>query len=180
MAPAPVLTYVAGWHASRSGGLVEVERWFNRPVLLVGAATVLIVVSLIVELDFRTRLSQVGCAAGLVALVFGGVPIVVLSYVFGDEGRWVERKIHPDHPDRVLTVTDIAFSIDPIYRVELVTGSGWSARHWNLGTWDADSGDFTRVEWSAPDRITVTGRTELRVFDVHSDGSLSEPRVLPR
>ncbi|MFH9351449.1 hypothetical protein [Kitasatospora sp. NPDC017646] len=173
------LAYLPGWHASRSGGLVVVEHWLNRPRLLIGAAVVLIVVSLVVELEFRSRFSQIGCAVLLAPLVIAGVPVLELSLVFSGHGGREDRFVSPNRPDRVLTVTNIAFSIDPIYQVELETGSGWSARHWSLGTWNTRGGDFVRIDWSGPDRVTVTGRTSLTVFDVLPDGSLSEPRVLP-
>ncbi|MBO1416270.1 hypothetical protein [Streptomyces sp. FH025] len=180
MALVAILAYLAGLHASRSGGLVVVERWLNHPVLLVGVAAALIVVSLLIERESRTAWSQIGCVGALAVLVFGGLPIAVLSYVFSGDGRWVERKVRPEHPDRVLTVTDVAFSIDPIYHVELLSGTGWSARHWDLGTWETEGGDFTRVDWSGPNQITVTGERELRVFEVHPDGSLGAPRVTAR
>ncbi|MFF4382375.1 hypothetical protein [Kitasatospora sp. NPDC001547] len=179
MAAAALLAYAAGRHASRSGGLVVVERWLNHSVLLVGSAVLLIVVSLVIELEFRTWLSQVGCAVGLVALIFGGVPIAFLAIVLSRDG-WTERTAAPGHPDRVLTVTDIAFSIDPVYRVELVSGTGWSARHWSMGIWDTERTDFVRVDWSGPDRITITRDAKVTVFDVRPDGSLSAPREAPR
>ncbi|MBV2154123.1 hypothetical protein [Kitasatospora sp. SUK 42] len=179
VALAALLAYLAGRHASRSGGLVVVEVWLDRPLVLVGAAVVLIVVSLIIELDFRTRWSQIGCAVGLVALVFGGLPIAVMTYVFGGYGGRVDRFVSPNHEDRVLTVTNVAFSIDPIYRVELEVGDGWSTRHWSMGVWDTRGGDFVRIDWSGPEQITITGQKKLTVFDVGPDGSLGDPRELP-
>ncbi|MEV7599459.1 hypothetical protein AB0O91_18980 [Kitasatospora sp. NPDC089797] len=176
----PLLAYLPGWHASRSGGLVVVEHWLNRPVLLIGAAVVLLVVSLVVGLEFRTRFSQIGCAAVLAPLVVAAVPVLALSFLFSGHGGREDRFVSPSRPDRVLTVTNVAFSIDPIYQVELEAGDGWSARHWSMGTWDTQSGDFVRIDWSGPDQITVTGREKLTVFDVRSDGSLSGPRVLPK
>ncbi|MFI9361704.1 hypothetical protein ACIG5E_11670 [Kitasatospora sp. NPDC053057] len=180
MALVALLAYLPGWHASRSGGLVVVEHWLNRPRLLIGAAVVLIVVSLVVELEFRTRFSQIGCAVLLVPLAVAGVPVLGLSLVFSGHGGREDRFVSPNRPDRVLTVTNVAFSIDPIYQVELEAGSGWSARHWSMGTWSTRGGDFVRIDWSGPDQITVTGRNNLTVFDVLPDGSLSEPRVLPK
>ncbi|MET8625434.1 hypothetical protein ABZW30_17080 [Kitasatospora sp. NPDC004669] len=180
VALAALLAYLAGRHASRSGGLVEVERWFNRPVLLVGTAVVLVVASLMVEREFRTRGSQIGFAGGLAALGCLGLPLAVMTYVFGGYGGRVDRFVSPNRPDRVLTVTNVAFSIDPVYRVEVVAGNGWSARHWSMGVWDTSADDFVRVDWSGPDQITVTGRKALTVFDVRPDGSLSEPRVATR
>ncbi|MFD8708752.1 hypothetical protein ACFV1W_40275 [Kitasatospora sp. NPDC059648] len=180
MALVSLLAYLPGWHASRSGGLVVVEHWLNRPRLLIGAAVVLIVVSLVVELEFRSRFSQIGCAVLLVPIVVAGVPVLSLSLVFSSHGGREDRFVSPNRPDRVLTVTNVAFSIDPIYQVELETGTGWSARHWSMGTWNTRGGDFVRIDWSGPDQITVTGRKKLTVFDVHPDGSLSEPRVLPK
>ncbi|MFD5465298.1 hypothetical protein ACFWIQ_21080 [Kitasatospora sp. NPDC127059] len=177
---AALLAYLPGWHASRSGGLVLLEHWLNRPVLLIGAAVVLVVVSLVIQLEFRSRFSQIGCAAVLAPFVLAAVPILFLSFVFSGHGGREDRFVSPNRPDRVLTVTNVAFSIDPVYRVELETGTGWSARHWSMGTWNTSGGDFVRVDWSGPDQITVTGRTSLTVFDVLPDGSPGEPRVLPR
>ncbi|MFJ4189776.1 hypothetical protein [Kitasatospora sp. NPDC089509] len=174
------LAYLPGWHASRSGGLVVVEHWLNRPVLLIGAAVVLLVASLVVGLEFRTRFAQIGCAAVLAPLVVAGIAILGLSLLFSANGGREDRFVSPNRTDRVLTVTNVAFSVDPVYQVELETGSGWSARHWSMGTWDTSGGDFVRIDWSGPDEITVTGREKFTVFDVHSDGSLSEPRVLPK
>ncbi|MFD5431366.1 hypothetical protein ACFWJ4_04175 [Kitasatospora sp. NPDC127067] len=179
MAFAALLAYLAGWYASRPGGLVVVDQWLNHPVLLVGAAVVLVVASLIIELEFRTRVSQIGCAAGLVALIFGA-PMTVFTVLAttGFPGR-TDREVSPGRPDRVLTMTNVAFSIDPIYRVELVSGTGWSARHWSMGIWNTQYGDLVRIDWSGTDRITITGRKKLTVFDVLPDGSLSAPREEP-
>jgi hypothetical protein len=180
LASVAVLVYLPGFQASRSGGLVEVERWFHHPVPLLGAAVVLTVVSLVVQVEFRTRWSQIGCAAALVALGFVGVPIVLLSFLLDGEGRSADRKAGPDHPDRVLTVTDVAFSIDPVHHVELFTGSGWSARHWDLGVWDehGERGYLESAVWSGPDRITVTAEKEITVFTVDAaSGRPSGPRA---
>ncbi|WP_030267038.1 hypothetical protein [Streptomyces sp. NRRL B-24484] len=179
----PLLAYLSGIQASHSGGLVEVEQWFNHPVPLVGAAVVLTVVSAVVELEFRTQWSQIGCAAGLVALILGGVPIAFLALALGGSGTPVDRTARPGHPDHVLTVTNKAFSIDPVYHVELMTGSGWSARHWDLGVWDERDGRgwFQKAEWSGPDRITVTAEREVRVITVDpATGRPGEPTVTRR
>ncbi|MEW1910072.1 hypothetical protein AB0442_16715 [Kitasatospora sp. NPDC085895] len=183
LALAALLAYLPGVQASHSGGLVEAERWFDHPVLLVGAAVVLTVASVVVEFEFRTRWSQIGCAAALAALVLVGTPIVFLAVTLGGDGRPVDRKVHPGHPDRVPAVTDIAFSIDPTYRVELLTGSGWSARHWEPGVWDERDGRgfFTSAEWSGPDRITVTTEKEIAVFTLDpATGRPGEPSVVRR
>ncbi|MFJ9443918.1 hypothetical protein ACIRRH_18885 [Kitasatospora sp. NPDC101235] len=175
VALAALLAYAAGRYASRSGGLVVVEQWFDHPVLLVGSAVVLIVVSLIIEFEFCTEVSPVGCAVGVVALILGS-PLIAPFVIMAGDGR-IERQAAPGRTDRVLTLTDVSgFSIDPVYRVELVSGSGWSARHWSMGTWNTRGGYIERADWSGPDRITITGRTKLTVFDVLPDGSLSAPR----
>ncbi|MER5866493.1 hypothetical protein [Kitasatospora sp. NPDC002040] len=163
-----VLAYLPGLLASRSGGLVEVERWFNHPVLLLGAAVVLTVVSVVVECEFRTQWSQIGCAAALLAIGAVGLPIVALTFVTGSDARPAVRKADPDHPDRVLTVTDTAFSIDPDFHVELLTGTGWSARHWDLGRWNERDGRgyFKGAAWSGPGQLTVTAEHEITVFNV--------------
>ncbi|MFE7594551.1 hypothetical protein ACFU6K_34615 [Kitasatospora sp. NPDC057512] len=178
MALLALLAYAVGRYESRSGGLVVVEHWLNHPVLLVGTAVVLTAVALFIGMEFRTWVSQIGCSVALVALIFGGPLIAFLALVSG-EGR-IDREASPGRPDRVLTMTNVAFSIDPIYRVELVAGTGWSARHWSMGIWNTRGGDFVRADWSGPDRITITGRKKVTVFDVHPDGSLSEPREEPR
>ncbi|MFD8782017.1 hypothetical protein [Kitasatospora sp. NPDC059599] len=173
------LAYLPGHLASRSGGLVEVERWLNHPVLLLGTAAVMLMVSMLVRFEFRERWAQLGCAAVLSPLIVVAVVIGAVTYFLGGDGRLVERKPDPSRPEHVLIITDVAFSIDPIYRVELLTGSGWTARHWDLGTWDEGDG-FRRAEWSGPDRITVTTEHEARVYTVNGDGRLSGPEVTPR
>ncbi|MFE7594550.1 hypothetical protein ACFU6K_34610 [Kitasatospora sp. NPDC057512] len=170
--------YLVGRHASRSGGLVELELWFHRPVLLVGAAVVLGLISVIVELDFRTPESQVGLAGGLVALVLLGVP-AALSTLAADSGVRTAREPAPGHPDRVLVFTDAADSFEPDRRVELLTGIGWSARHWSLGA-RGPGERLLRAEWSGPDRITVTSEKEIQVYTVGGDGMLSSPSSTPR
>ncbi|RKT17744.1 hypothetical protein BX285_2134 [Streptomyces sp. 1114.5] len=176
---AALLVYLPGYLSSRSGGLVEVERRLNHPVLLIGAAVVLLVASVVVRFEFRTRWAQIGFAAVLSPLIVIGIAIGTLSFVVGGDGRLIERKPGPDHPDHVLTVTDIAFSIDPVYRVELLTGSGWSARHWSLGTWGENDG-FLKAEWTGPARITVTATHETRVYTVDGDGRPAGPEVTRR
>ncbi|WP_354644436.1 hypothetical protein [Kitasatospora camelliae] len=174
-----LLSYLPGFLASRPGGLVVVERWLNHPVLQLGAAVVLTVVSAVVEFEFRTRWSQIGFAVVLVALGVAGLPVAFLSFALGGDARPVARTAAPDHPDRVVNVTDVAFSIDPVYRVELLTGSGWSTRHWDLGVWDRGA-YFQHAEWTGPDRITVTADKQVTVFTVAPDGRPSEPRLQPR
>lgn len=161
-----VLVHLFGGYGARSGGLVEAERLFYYPVQLLGTALVLVVVSLIVEFEFRTRSSQIGCAIALVALIGVTAPYAFLILVFGGDGKPVKRQAHPEHPDRTLTVTDISGSIDPFYRVEVLAGTGWSARHWELGEWGEGSGhgSYQSAEWSGPDRITVTSDEEVAVF----------------
>ncbi|MGW3075471.1 hypothetical protein [Kitasatospora sp. NPDC001132] len=179
IALASVLVYLPGYFSSRQGGLVEVERWLNHPVLLLGAAITLAVASVVVQFEFRSRWAQIGCAAVLSPLLVIGAGVGAVAYIFGGDGRLVVRKPDPSRSDHVLRVTDIAFSIDPVYRVELLTGSGWSARHWGLGTWDEGAG-FVRAEWSGPGRITVTLEKEIEVFTVGEDGALGGPSVTPR
>ncbi|WP_030060543.1 MULTISPECIES: hypothetical protein [Streptomyces] len=176
---AALLAYLPGYLSSRSGGLVEVERLLNHPVLLLGSAVVLLVLSMVIRFEFRTRWAQIGFAAVLSPLIVIGIAIGSLSYVLGGDGRLVARKPGPDRPDHVLTVTDIAFSIDPIYRVELLTGTGWSARHWSLGTWEENDG-FLKAEWTGPGRIAVTAEHETRVYTVDGDGRPAGPEVTRR
>ncbi|MFG2909326.1 hypothetical protein ACGF13_30200 [Kitasatospora sp. NPDC048286] len=176
---AAFLVYLPGYFASRQGGLIEVERWLNHPVLLLGTAVALAVASAVAQVEFRTRWAQIGCAAVLSPLLFIGAAVGALAYYFGGDGRLVARTPDPNRADHVLSVTDVAFSIDPVYRVELLTGSGWSARHWGLGTWEEHDG-FVRAEWSGPDRITVTLEKEIEVFTVGEDGALGGPSVTPR
>ncbi|MFJ6383786.1 hypothetical protein ACIQI7_27745 [Kitasatospora sp. NPDC092039] len=173
------LVYLPGYFSSRQGGLVEVERWLNHPVLLLGTAVALAMASAVAQFEFRTRWAQIGCAAVLSPLLVVGAAVGALAYFFGGDGRLVDRKPDPDRSDRVLSITDIAFSIDPVYRVELVSGTGWSARHWSLGTWGDEEG-FLRADWSGPGEITVTLEHETRVFTVDKGGTLGEPSVTPR
>ncbi|MFJ5234644.1 hypothetical protein ACIQBJ_32695 [Kitasatospora sp. NPDC088391] len=159
-----VLAYLPGRQASRSGGLVEVER-FDQP-LLVGAAVVLLVVSVVVECEFRTLWSQIGCAAALVGLIATVGPVLLVAAVFGGHQASEKRATRPDRPDWLVTATDAGPVDDPLHHFELVTGSGWSARHWALGEWRGDGGigSYASVEWTAPDRITVSSEYEVTVF----------------
>ncbi|MFJ7908858.1 hypothetical protein [Kitasatospora sp. NPDC096204] len=84
------------------------------------------------------------------------------------------REPAPGRPDRVIVITDMG-GFDPIHRSEPVSGSGWSARHWELDTSKYD----TDVNWSGPDRMTIDRGIALTVFDVLPDGSLGEPREEP-
>ncbi|MFE7562735.1 hypothetical protein [Kitasatospora sp. NPDC057500] len=172
-----VLVYLPGLHASRSGGLVEVQRLLDHPVALLGSAVALTVASMVIGFEFRTRRSRVGCAALLMPLVAAGAAVVFMASLFGGDGRAVERKAAPDRPDHVLTVTDTAFSIDPVHHVELLTGTGWSARHWDLGEWDESDprGYFESAEWTGPHRITVTTDRTVTVYAV--DPATGRPSV---
>ncbi|MFG2909328.1 hypothetical protein ACGF13_30210 [Kitasatospora sp. NPDC048286] len=167
-----LLACVAGWRESRSGGLVMVAEWCDHPVLLIGSVLVLLVASLVVELGFGTGTGQLVCGLGLGLLVLC-VPFALLASLFPpmDPPR---REAAPGRPDRVIVITDLG-GFDPFYRSELVSGSGWSARHWELDSSRHDDG----VNWSGPDRITITRGKTLTVFDVLPDGSLGEPREEP-
>ncbi|KDN87210.1 hypothetical protein [Kitasatospora cheerisanensis] len=180
MAGAALLAYLPGLWASRSGGLVEVERRLDHPVLLVGSAVLLVVVSVVIEFEFRTMWSQVGCAAALVILGFVGLPIGYVSIMFGDNARELSRTVNPEHPEHALAVTDTSASIDPFYEVQVLTGSGWSTRHWDLGGWGEGDGRgyFNSAEWTGPNEITVTSDRETTVFTVDPEtGRPSEPRI---
>ncbi|GLW56996.1 hypothetical protein [Kitasatospora phosalacinea] len=177
------LAFLPGALGARSGGLVEAERLFNHPVQLLGTALVLVVVSLVVEFEFRTKFSQIGCAVALVALIAVSVPVALLGLALDDDDRPLDRKTHPDRPDLALTVTDVAFSVDPLYQVEVVTGTGWSARHWELGVWGEDSGHgyYEGASWTGPDRITVTSDEETAVFVLDpATGRPGAPQVTKR
>ncbi|MFF4341871.1 hypothetical protein ACFY00_18290 [Kitasatospora sp. NPDC001540] len=183
MALLAALAFLAGTSGARSGGLVEAERLFNHPVPLLGTALVLVVVSLVVELEFRTKFSQIGCAVALVGLIAVSAPYVVLGLAFGNNGRPVDRKAHPDRPGLTLTVTDVASSIDPLHQVEVVTGTGWSARHWELGVWGDGTGHgyYESAAWTGPDRITVTSDEETAVFVLDpATGRPGAPQVTKR
>ncbi|MGW4896788.1 hypothetical protein ACWEQL_31700 [Kitasatospora sp. NPDC004240] len=174
-AVAAILAYLSGYQASQSGGLVEVERWLNHPVPLLGTAVVLLVVSAVLGPGSRTRLWRMASAAVLAVVVAVGAVGAVSSFVLGGT-RSADRKPAPNHPDRVLTVTDIAYSIDPVHHVELRTGSGWAARHWDLGTWDEGDG-LRGAEWSAADQITLTTYKQTRVYTLAPDGRPGQPRI---
>ncbi|MFJ6622231.1 hypothetical protein ACIQOW_32205 [Kitasatospora sp. NPDC091335] len=176
---AAFLVYLPGYLSSQQGGLVKVERWLNHPVLLLGTAVTLAVASAVAQFEFRTRWAQIGCAAVLSPLLVVGAAVGALAYVFGGDGRLVDSRPEPNRADHVLNITDLAFSIDPVYRVELVSGTGWSARHWSLGTWGEEEG-FLRAEWTGPGRITVTLEHEVRVYTVDEDGTLGGPSVTPK
>ncbi|MFJ8045932.1 hypothetical protein ACIRBX_36015 [Kitasatospora sp. NPDC096147] len=172
------LAYLPGRQARRSGGLVEVARWLDHPALLLGGALVLTLVAWVVRFEFRSTWSQVLGALALISLATGAlysaVPLIILSG-WGD--REVKRQDSPAGADRVLRVADVDPSIDPAYRVEVISGSGWSARHWTLGTWDESLGGFQGARWTGPDEITVTTSEQLAVFAVGPDGRPGEPRV---
>ncbi|MFE3503590.1 hypothetical protein [Kitasatospora sp. NPDC059160] len=68
---AALLAYAAGRYASRSGGLVEVERLLDRPVPLLGAAVVLLVVSAVLGAGSRVGASS-GARAGFVQIAVAG------------------------------------------------------------------------------------------------------------
>ncbi|MFB7948660.1 hypothetical protein ACFC6L_27515 [Kitasatospora phosalacinea] len=181
-----VLLYLPGLHAARSGGLVEVERLLDHPLVLLGAAAVLAVGAAVIGSEFRSAASQIGFAALLVGGVALGVPAVLAGLAAGrdDGARHVERQVHPDHPDRALTVTETAsslFSPESDSRVELVTGTGWSARHWDLDTWGSAGTSYRGASWTGPDRITVRsdGGTAVFVLDP-ATGHPGAPQVTKR
>ncbi|MFF2077813.1 hypothetical protein ACFVXG_24025 [Kitasatospora sp. NPDC058162] len=180
-AVAALLAYAAGRYASRSGGLVVVERRLDHPVLLLGPAVVLLVVAAVLGSGPRARFVQIACAVVLAPLVAAAAVGAVSARLLDDGARSVQRKVHPDHPGRVLTVTGDSASVDRAsYRVDLLTGTGWSARHWTVGNWDGGRDRFQGAEWSAPDRITVTTAREVRVFTLAPDGDPGSPAVTLR
>ncbi|GGQ65144.1 hypothetical protein [Kitasatospora griseola] len=180
LAVVPIAAYLVGSQAARSGGLVEVERWFNNPVQLMGAAVGLVVVSAMVGV--RGWWSRTGCLISLVALGFAAVPFLFVWSVFGVEWRETNRKPGPEQPGNVLVVTELV-TLDPVYRIQVLTGSGWSARHWDLGWWGEEDGRgyFRGAEWSGPNQVTVTSEKEIVVFTVDPvSGRPGEPVVTRR
>lgn len=173
-----VLAYLPGGRAASDGGLVRVEAWFNHPLLLVGGATALVVVSLVVELEFRTKWSQIGCAALLAPLVLAGALVVFLAVTLSGGTDQLERLTSPTRPDRLVTVTNIDF-IDPVYQIELRAGTGWSERHWDLGVF-AGYG-YSRTEWTGPNEITVVREDSRTVYTLDpATGRPDEGRKVPR
>ncbi|MFG2822362.1 hypothetical protein ACGFX4_23380 [Kitasatospora sp. NPDC048365] len=174
-----VLAHLPGARAATDGGLVRVESWLNRPVLLLGGAIALIVLSLVVELDFRTKWSQIGCAALLAPLVLVGALVVFVALTKSGGAHPMERLTSPAQPDRVVTVIDLDF-IDPVYRFELRTGTGWSERHWDLGEYDGFEHD-EHAEWTGPNEITVTREDSRTVFTLDpATGRPDKGREVPR
>ncbi|PBC76408.1 hypothetical protein BX265_1124 [Streptomyces sp. TLI_235] len=164
-----VAGYAAGVWSDRSGGRVRVSELLDRPVPMLGAAAVLLVVALFLAPHRPGR----GLFTAPVVLVTG---ILVLRVLIGALDTAEPPRQHtvltvaaPGRADRLLSV--VRHAVGPCWSVEVETGAGWSARRWLLGVFEHGpaAGGPVDGRWDGPDRVVVRAADGEHVFDLPDD-----------
>ncbi|MGW7445546.1 hypothetical protein [Kitasatospora sp. NPDC054795] len=173
----PPAVGVVGWFESRSGGRAVVADALNRPVLLVGAAAVLLLAARLVR-GRRDTVGGVATAVGVLGLLFAVGASVLGS--FQEPVRSDIRTSSPGRTDHVLTVVNRGYSEQEsnTFHIALETGTGLSARRWHVLTVRQafpGHGEFVSAQWSDAGHVRITTDAGYRVFTV--DPATGEPTL---
>ncbi|WP_055600083.1 hypothetical protein [Streptomyces aureus] len=164
---------LVGPHLAESTGLLVLTgafeyRWqsFLVAVALFGAAT-----RLLARGAVRRRVLAVCAFAAVTAVWFRMVLFPMLSTDWEETGRTAA----PDGADRYVVVEEGSDMIDPLWRVSVVDGSGLTARHWTVATFNGDAGGvLAKLAWSGPDTLALT-TGEGQVTTVRLDPGTGKP-----
>ncbi|MER8235811.1 hypothetical protein [Streptomyces sp. NPDC094049] len=144
-------------------------RW---PSFLVAVALFGTAARLLARGAVRRWVLAVCVVAAVAAVSFRVVLFPMLSAGWEETGRTAA----PDGVDRYVVVEEGSAMIDPLWRVSVVDGSGLSALHWTVGTFNGDAADgvLAEVAWSGPDGLVLT-TGEGKVTTVRLDPSSGKP-----
>jgi len=169
---AGLLIVAAGFGVAQPGGLV-VLGWLDRPFLFGAVALGLLAVAS--WLAIRHRVWRAVLASVLVLFALGWAMLGVLAMGLQNDLRELSRHRSPDD-NRELVLYRGSLVIDPTWELRLRSGTGLTAREWDLGCVNADADTLTSVEW--------TGSNGLRVHlsrngpvDIALDASTGRPNT---
>ncbi|MFJ3792409.1 hypothetical protein [Kitasatospora sp. NPDC090091] len=162
-AGALMVAAVTGRVNRRSGGLLVLREWLDRPLLFGTLVLALFFVALVSSRGKVWARSALG--AVVVALAMGTVPLWFLStVVFSDDHRTTRNEAAPGRPDRRLVVEQdtAGFGPDPLYWVYLDEGTGLGTRRWKVAYVNGDANGIKELGWAGPDRLRlVTEQADL-------------------
>ncbi|MER7753895.1 hypothetical protein [Kitasatospora sp. NPDC097643] len=168
-----VLTGV-GRFSGRSGGLLVLSEWFDRPLLMVSLALPVLLVVLYC-VTWRAWI-RVVLGIGVLLTALGTVPL----WLFFDHDPYVTRtEVAPGRADRQIVEAEYGAFLRENRDVYLDQGAGLTTRRWRLVHATPAFGGAFRVAWVGADRVRLEfpgGRTEL--IELAADGRPSSSFTL--
>ncbi|MGH3756858.1 hypothetical protein [Actinophytocola sp.] len=164
------LIVAAGLGVARPGGFVLLGR-LDRPFLFGTMALGLL--ALASWLAVRHPVWRRVLAGLLVAFAVGWAALGALAASLRDDLREISRHRSPD-AGRELLLYRGSNVIDPTWELRLRSGSGLTAREWDLGCVNSDQDSLTDVEWTGADglRVHLSRRGPVEIV---LDGSTGRP-----
>ncbi|GAB3462803.1 hypothetical protein [Actinophytocola sediminis] len=148
---AALLIVAAGLGVLRPGGFV-VLGWLDRPFLFGTVAAVLLALAGWLALRDPVRRLVVTCL--LVVFAIGWAGLGWFAVALRADLAELSRHRSPDGSGE-LRVYRGSNVIDPTWELRLRSGSGFTAREWDLGCVNSDQETLTGVAWTGPDGLRV-------------------------
>ncbi|WP_395296715.1 hypothetical protein ACF9IK_27155 [Kitasatospora hibisci] len=169
-AGALMVAAVTGRVNSRSGGLLILREWLDRPLLFGTLALALFLVALVSSRGKVWARSVLGAVA--VTLAVGAVPLWFLSGALSDDHRTTRNEAAPGRPDRRLVVQEdtAGFGPDPLFWVYLDEGTGLGTRRWDVAYVDGDANGIKELGWAAPDQLRLVTEQGTHLIRIAGNG----------
>ncbi|MFF7989639.1 hypothetical protein ACFZDG_07590 [Kitasatospora xanthocidica] len=159
-----VLLGAAGRYGERSGGLLVLRDWFDRPLLL---GTVALPVLLVVLYCVTWR-AWIRVVLGVAVLLTAAATVPL--WILLDAPRSTATRPAPDRPDRRIVRQEQPGILNTAQWVFVDQGTGLTTRRWQLAFADFRYGDTVDAAWDGPDRVRLTYGSRTTVIDLAADG----------
>ncbi|MCG6492973.1 hypothetical protein [Kitasatospora sp. A2-31] len=169
-AGALMVAAVTGRLNRRSGGLLVLREWLDRPLLFGMLVLALLFVALVSSRGKVWARSALG--AVVVALAVGTVPLWLLSGVLSGDRRTTRDEAAPGRPDRRLVVQQdtAGFGPDPLFWVYLDEGTGLGTRRWDVAYVNGDADSIRELGWTAPDQLRLVTEQGTHLIRIAGNG----------
>ncbi|MEU8924030.1 hypothetical protein AB0D10_24290 [Kitasatospora sp. NPDC048545] len=159
-----VLLGAVGWYSERSGGLLALRDWFDRPLLLFTVALPLLL-AVLYCVTWRAWI-RVVLGIGVLLTAAATVPL----WVFLDDPQVTGTQGAPDRPDRRIVRQEEPGMLSTAQWVFVDQGTGLTTRRWQVAYAGFRYGDSIDAVWDGPDRIRLTSGGRTTVIDLAADG----------
>ncbi|MBV6700632.1 hypothetical protein [Kitasatospora aureofaciens] len=165
-----VLTLLAavGRYNARSGGLLVLREWFDRPLLFFTLALPFLLAVLFCIRWWVWLRVVLGICVMLAAVATVPLWIVV------DSPRTTRTVAAPDRPDRRLVIQEQGWSMQSVEWVYVDEGSGLTARRWEIAYVGRPVASV-EAAWAGPNRLEVTADGWAQSVDLAADGRPLSP-----